>query len=424
MVAGAINTINRACARKNVIPELSLVFRFSSDDPKFRSATRHTCHSFPDLPVYPAPISSRRGPGIHWLGYLFKVGIVSGFRLALPGLSRHAAVKAIREADIVIFKGGNFYRSWSRNPVTDFLAMILLFYPVLLAMRMGKRYALVSHTFGPFHTRSARSFVRWLIRRTPMVTAREFISRDVLKSCGVPSAKIAVSPDFGFGAYAADSAHTRQLLVHWDLSPRRYVAFTTRPWFYEERRRGDHRRYNAYIENAAEILDHAIEAGYVEQVALVVQNDGAHSINEPDMPVLLDIRAHMRQAQSTVLLDQDYTFDELCGIYENAMVVIGTRLHSCIFSFVVGTPPIAIAYSHKAEGIMKMMGLGKQQLDIHDLSVVSAKELLARVIADREVLTAHIELRADELRADLENTVSRFLFPDDSQTAASRAVTD
>jgi polysaccharide pyruvyl transferase WcaK-like protein len=199
------------------------------------------------------------------------------------------------------------------------------------------------------------------------------------------------------------------ILARYRLQPGRYLAFTTRPWFYAERRRGDETRYRSYVANAAALLDWSLEAGHVDRVALVVQNDGAHSANEPDLPVLHDIQARMRQADRAVLMADDFTSQELCGVYRTALAVLGTRLHSCIFASVVGTPPVAIAYSHKAQGIMGMLNLADHVLDIHDLSVERGQAILGKIAAERDELAAQMTPRVAQLRRDLEQAVLQAL---------------
>ena len=405
MVAGAVAAIREGCGARGERGEISLLYRFSEDDPKFAGAARLTAPAFPDCPVHPAPISSRRGPGLAWLSWGLRVVVLGTLRLVAPGWSRHPGVVAMRQADLILFKGGNFYRSWSRNAAADLIAMILLLYPAILAARMGKPYAFVSHTFGPFHTAVSRRIVRRVLSGAVYVSTRESRSSTILRQCGVPASRVKVTPDFGFGASPASDERAHELLRCHALNSRDFVAFTARPWFYADRRTGQTQAFDAYLAGAAALLDHALESG-VSRAALVVQNDGAHSVNEPDLPVLESVRARMRHKDRAVIIDHDYPYDDLCAIYGQARLTIGTRLHSCIFSFVAGTPPIAIAYSHKAPGIMQMMGLAEYALDIAALSIEDGKRLIQSVFEDEEELRRQLAQRAPALREALLDAVA------------------
>jgi len=408
IVAGALGTIEQACAERGVQSEISLMFRFSEDDPRFRSAARLTSSKFPRYEVLPAPISSRRGPGIRWLPWGLRALVLAPLRLMLPQLSRHRSVRAMRGADLVIFKGGNFYRSWCANPLADAVALFVLMFPILLAIRLGRRFCLISHTFGPFHSALSRRIVRWILQRAFYVSCREHISRDILLECGLSPERVAVTPDTAFATHPTSQERLTGILGRYGLTPRRYAAVTTRPWFHAERRRGIEDRYRSYITGMAALCDYLLE-GKVDRVALVVQNDGAHSVREPDIGPLREIRQAMQHGDAAVILDEDFPFDELTAIYGNALLTLGTRLHSCIFSLAVGTPAIAVAYGHKAPGIMAMAGAEDYILDIGDLSVAEGKKKIDDVVAQRERLSARFRGRVaklhDEIRAMMEEVL-------------------
>lgn len=405
MVAGAVAAIREACRARGAPSDISLLYRFSEDDPKFAHAARLTSAAFANCTVYPAPVSSRRGPGLAWLSWGLRVAVLGPLRLIAPGLSRHPGVSAMRQADLILFKGGNFYRSWSTNGAADLLAMLLLLYPAILAARMGKPYAFVAHTFGPFHTRTSRRLLRRVLSGAVYVSTREPRSGTILRQCGMPASSIRVTPDFGFGARPASDERARELLRRHALTCRDFIAFTARPWFYADRRKGRTQAFDAYLAGSAALLDYALECG-VSKVALVVQNDGAHSANEPDLPVLEAVKALMRHQDRAVIIDQDYPYDDLCAIYGQARLTLGTRLHSCIFSFVAGTPPIAIAYSHKAPGIMQMMGCEEFVLDIEAFSVDEGKRLIKSALDGEEDLRHQLAQRAPALREALFNAVA------------------
>jgi colanic acid/amylovoran biosynthesis protein len=150
----------------------------------------------------------------------------------------------------------------------------------------------------------------------------------------------------------------------------------------------------------ASLCDHlADRAG---RVALVVQNEGSHSRNEPDIGPLRDILAAMARGEQAVLMDDDLAFDELTAIYGHARLTLGTRLHSCIFSLAACTPAIAVAYGHKAVGIMGMADAGDFVLDIADLSVDDGRQMIDDVLERREELAARQSARVVQLRADID----------------------
>lgn len=81
--------------------------------------------------------------------------------------------------------------------------------------------------------------------------------------------------------------------------------------------------------------------------------------------------------KDNINLDQgNYSIDELLNIYKGLDCLIGTRLHSTIFSIVVNTPVINIAYhGTKAQGVFKTVGMKSNQFEIDS----STSEIINRV---------------------------------------------
>ena len=67
-----------------------------------------------------------------------------------------------------------------------------------------------------------------------------------------------------------------------------------------------------------------------------------------------------------------------------AKFAICTRMHSAIFSTIVKTPFITIAYEHKTEGFLKLLGLEKWNIDIQDFSFIKLKEKFDDLLKNRQ----------------------------------------
>jgi len=408
IIGGAISTIRTACNERNCSPDISLLFRFSRDDPRFASASRLTVKEFPDTHILPAPISSRRGPGLQWICWVIKILVTGPIRLLFTQYCKHPAIKAMKDADVILFKGGNFYRSKSTSSIIDSAAMLLLFYSMLLAIRLKKKFFVVSHTFGPFYTKSARRIVKKILMSASHVSCREHISKEILIQCGLEPGSIEVTPDFAFATYASGKGRIEEILTKYRLEPCKYVAVTARPWFHEERKHGHSERHLRYVKRMAELCDYII-SHVTDKVALVVQNKGSHSLREGDIGPLKEIQHHTRNRNQIVLMDDDFCFTELTGIYGNAFMTIGTRLHSCIFSLSAGTPAIAVKYSHKADGIMHMVNADDYILDIEDLSLEAGKGMIDTIAAHRTNLSNMYLRRVNRLKRELYDLVTNMV---------------
>lgn len=414
LIGGALRIISEVCSKRNCIPQISLVYRFSEDDPRYKDAARLTSQEFPNVKILPAPISSRRGSGIHWISWLFRAYIQTFLRLLFPSLSKHPSIRAFQNADLIIFKGGHFYRSYSKNRFGDALILYRSFFSIIMAIRLKKKCFLLSHSFGPFHSTSSKKIVTAILMRTSKVYCRESISRDILIECGIAPEHVSVSPDLGFATYGTTPNRITAILEQYGLKLYKYVAVTARPWFYLERKQGREEKYRSYIKNLSKLCDYIAE-NIAEKVALVVQNDGAHNVTEPDIEPLQDIFKSMANRDTAIIMDEDFSFRELTSIYGNALLTLGTRLHSCIFSLSAGTPAIAIAYSHKANGIMDMAGAEKYILDINNLSFDEGKKMIEDILSMREVQSKVYTTRVNELRKELYMLFEKILYNDNTE---------
>jgi colanic acid/amylovoran biosynthesis protein len=89
--------------------------------------------------------------------------------------------------------------------------------------------------------------------------------------------------------------------------------------------------------------------------------------------------------------------------------MIGTRLHSVIFSLVGGAPAIAISYNHKVDGIMGMLGLEKYVLDISMMEISVANAMIRNVLAEEERVLKLANTRIQDFRLILRKTLKELV---------------
>ncbi|MCC6933111.1 MAG: polysaccharide pyruvyl transferase family protein [Deltaproteobacteria bacterium] len=401
IISGALVAIKEVCQEREIEPQITLLYRFSQDDPRFATASRLTKELFPEVSVAPALLSTLHGPHIFWALWAIKALILGPLTLLFPSLNSQTAV--LKEADLIILKGGHFYRTWSKNPLLDAIAIYLLTYNILFAYRLGKPLAVLSHSFGPFQTPLSKRLFGWIISKASYLSTREEISKTILQSCAVPGDKINVTPDLAFAAFAKETDRIKQIMLVQGLKENSYIIVTARPWFFSASNWKESQAYEAYTNALAELCRYTIETKG-KTIVLVVQNDGAHSKKEPDILPLKAIQSKIAR-QEVVLIEDDLNAAELIYLYQRAFFTLGTRLHSCIFSFTVGTPCIAVAYTHKADGIMKMMEAAEFVLDINNIDLQRGKAMIDTLSNSRPELSQRYYQRAGQLRAEVINAM-------------------
>jgi colanic acid/amylovoran biosynthesis protein len=127
----------------------------------------------------------------------------------------------------------------------------------------------------------------------------------------------------------------------------------------------------AVVSILAEIVDW-LWLTYHARVVFFPQLFGAQS----DMDIIRKVIAATREAEPIVLptsMDSDDQ-QRLAGVMD---LFVGMRYHSAIFAAKAGTPPVCIAYEHKAIGFMDSVGLAKYTIAVDDLNTNKLRHAIA-----------------------------------------------
>jgi colanic acid/amylovoran biosynthesis protein len=102
-----------------------------------------------------------------------------------------------------------------------------------------------------------------------------------------------------------------------------------------------------------------------------------------------------------IVVDDDYSPFILKEIYRRLWFLVGTRLHSVIFSLSSGVPAIALSYSpHKSEGVMDMVGLSDFVFPVDDLPLDACFKAVEQIYNDRDVFASNVLLKVKERSID------------------------
>lgn len=115
----------------------------------------------------------------------------------------------------------------------------------------------------------------------------------------------------------------------------------------------------------------------------------------------------MRQKNRAVYLDGSYDYQTLLSIYANLDFLIGTRFHSVIFSLTAEVPTLVIAYEHKADGIMKDLGLDKWVIKMENVDSLSIADTFTRLYEEKDIYCEHLKKALPGYIARAEKSVER-----------------
>jgi len=409
ILAGILNILYSVMRELDKPIRIGIVYRFSEDDERFRSAARHTKKAFPDVTIYGAPMKTFHRDTLPNRFKLLFILPSSFLKLCFAPLWHDKVVRAMKDADFVISKGGHFYSSRGRNVIKGFISTYMNAYTLLLTVRLRKKFALIAHTVGPFNNFPSRKIVKFIFEQARFLSTREEISKKILLDIGINGSSVKVLPDTAFALVPVSKDNITAYLSKKGLKEKQYAIITARYWYFpDSSAKKAPFLYIDYLNSLANIADYLIERNYVNKVVLVVHNDGQHSRHEDDSKPISAIFKKICHKEKTTIIKDDLSPAMQSALYGQAKIMIGTRMHSVIFALVGGAPAIAISYVHKTNGIMRMLDMEKYILDINSINLSDAKKMIDYVITSEKVVELANE-KIKEFRTLLKMTLKEIL---------------
>lgn len=374
--------------------DISVMYRWGENTKEYETANRHTSNIYKKISFYGHPLPHSGDTTKSILKKYYYRFILPFIILFNPEFYKSDSIKALIDADIIISKGGHFYHH-RKNSLLSNLSLFHKYYILLLCRRMNKKYCIFAQTFGPFNTYLSKRITKFVLDKAFYIGVREVITKKILEEIGLTN--ITVVPDTAF--YFRKK---KTVLANVDSIPsEKYVAITARYWTYDVTGQNmSDKIYENYVDCMAKCSDFIISR-YKYKIALVVHTKGEHSTKEDDEKPIRDIYKKIQNKNETYILNSDFSPYELLNIYNNAQFLIGTRLHSVIFTLIQSKPVIAVAYTHKTEGIMNMMGLNQYYIDIDKINYKDVEKLVKKLTDNYEHITAIISENVKTMRAQI-----------------------
>jgi len=352
----------------------------------------------PDLP----PVF-RSSTGVHLLaafGHAF-LKMVLG-----RAVSSNNVEQAIDTADLIISKGGQ-YLSFPKNARLPFLHMLVFAYPMLYALRIGKRGVYYAHSIGPLHSLRLRWLMRFLGNQSEACLLRETFSRDLLRELKVDESKIDVVADAAWTARIAPEIP--EVLARNGLQQGNFVAISARDLHVTDHGEATAKQY--VLSLVAAICWLVEERGL--KVALVAHTQGptpdeddriaSHRIHEllPDK-----IKGMVK------VVDDDLSPAEIAALYGSSRLLVGTRFHALVLAMAAGTPVVAIPYfGHKTTGSFHDIGIQDYLIPMGELTperlIAKISERLALGNSERDYFAAIAERMKSEALQTAKKLIAR-----------------
>ena len=319
---------------------------------------------------------------------LLALGMVRVARYFLSNRDKETQ-KIIAKADLVVVKGGAFLMGF--KGISGVMYLIRNALMVMWCSKLNNNCIIAPHSFGPFHGRIQEWLVGVMLKKTK-VYSRENISIKTLSKLNIDSTYI---PDMAFYIRPSLGNPVRA------NQQNKLIAFTVRPCPTFMSKEMQSQYYRKFANVITTLIIDGYEAVFVPQVTGPDEReDDRLAIKE-----IIDIIKTKRGDLKHISIAEVCTLEDKMQVYEKCICCIGTRMHSVIFSTLVSTKVIAIAYlGPKHKGIMKNIGLEDYVLDINYFSEGQLIDMFYKALRYQD--TAIVDSKVKLLRDDIAHNFS------------------
>ena len=403
---GGTAIVSSTCrALKEVIPDAEFTlstFRIKSD---FKRSTR-----YPDIRIIseldeknyhlPLPLMSS------WLLRLLR-SIVWKAIDKLFGLNAHKLIdeKILKEytnSDIIIEISGD-----GLSGDYGIFGMFVSFPRILICTLLKKPVVIYAQSIGPYNikwpflinkesailSRFCRYFARYVLNKVSLITVREEITLNILKSLGIRKPPIYLTADSAFLLPPTSEERVYEILSSYGVDHKERiigvsVSSNISMLQYNSKSKVDYNHYKNVMIQTINYLTDKLDV----KVVLVPHVTGP-GIMSDDRIIGVEICQKLKNKNKIVPISEELTPEELKGIIGKCDLFIGSRMHANIAALSMAVPTIAIGYSHKTWGIMKMM---EQEEFICDFQEVTVSDVIAKIDKawqNREMITEELKQR-------------------------------
>ncbi len=324
--------------------------------------------------------------------YLFRCALWSSFNKIGLNASELLTNKILSEydnADIIVDLSGDTFSDKNARALFSILG-------IFIGMLLGKKIAVFSQSIGPFN-KITKPIARFCLNVVDLIVIREDATENYLRTIGVNNRSTYLTGEIAFLLESASALKVQEIFSKELINPQKknspLIGIGPSSLIL-----GAFKSNNRnYLKLMAEIADYLVEK-LDAQVILI-----SHIIIPPnfdpydDRFVAEKIYKLARNKHSIKIVKGDYSPEELKGIIACCDLFIGARMHSNIASTSMHVPTLAIAWSYKYIGIMRML---EQEKYVCDIETASFSELVMQIDdawSNRTIIRKKLESKTIEL---------------------------
>jgi polysaccharide pyruvyl transferase WcaK-like protein len=240
----------------------------------------------------------------------------------------------------------------------------------LIARAQKTKIAFVSCGAGPIRSSLGRFFIRSSLSLADYRSCRDDVSSKCLAQLG-NLGRIPVFPDLVYSLRIKESSADAATPIAQSVVGINPLHFADPQYWVG----GSARSYEIYIRTLADFSLWLIQRGH--SVLFFPTQLRA------DPPAIEDVRKLMTRSsiadvEKHIITCPVHSFDELTSAISTTDMIVATRFHGVVLSFILNKPVLGIAYADKTNDLMEQLGQGEFALDIMNLEL---RSLQGRFIA-------------------------------------------
>jgi polysaccharide pyruvyl transferase WcaK-like protein len=276
-----------------------------------------------------------------------------------------------------------------------------LFKWAIIAKVRGVKFVFLSVGAESMNSRASRFFIKHALLLAAYRSFRDEDSKRLVQNLGIEGNNF-VAPDLAFSLdipmdRRKASSKGRPYVV--GVSPMAY--YDPRIWVDK-----DIGVYESYVRSMASFVRWLLQRQF--SVLFIP------SQTRMDPPVVRDIREVLGKdgvlpSDGQMIEPVVLSVEDLISQIARTDLVVASRYHGVLLSYLMLKPVLAISYHHKVDSLMRSMGQETYCLDINDFDLTFAAERFLTLVSNAETVEKQISARISSYRASLENQFDRVL---------------
>lgn len=236
----------------------------------------------------------------------------------------------------------------------------------ILGFLSGSPIVLFPQSIGTFNSKLTKFVARLILNRAKIIMVREKNTESHLIEIGVDKNLIYNVPDMAFLLEAADKKKVNDILENEGikkdiLSTKKIIGLSVRTDMAMLSNLSG--QEDSYIDIMVKMINHMTKK--MDSIVLIIPN--ASLTEGYDNKSLGNTIKEKTGNKNVFSIKGEYTAEELKGIIGICDIFIGAMMHTIIAAISMNIPSLSLSYSHKSQGVMENVGLGKYNLDYKKL---------------------------------------------------------